>query len=63
VNDECIRCGATSGVNAERYCLQCHWIVLWEIEDGIRKLGNYLSCWADFRAWEQSRGGGRPEPG
>ena len=56
MNDECIRCGATSGVNAERYCLQCHWIVLWEIEDGIRKLGNYLSCWANFRAWEQGHG-------
>src|SRR6476661_1060136 len=56
VNDECIRCGATSGVNEERYCRQCHWIVLCEIEDGIRKLGKYLSCWADFRAWEQGHG-------
>ena len=56
MNDECIRCGGNSGVNEERYCLQCHWIVLWEIEDGIRKLANYLSCWANFRAWEQSHG-------
>jgi hypothetical protein len=56
VNEECIRCGESSGVNEERYCRQCHWIVLCEIEDGIRKLGKYLSCWADFRAWEQGHG-------
>ena len=56
MNDDCIRCGEISGVNDEGYCRQCFWIVLCEIEDGMYKLGNYLSRWADFRAWEQSLG-------
>jgi hypothetical protein len=54
VNDDCIRCGETPGVDEDGYCGHCHWAVRTEIEHGMHKLRDYLARWSDFRDWELS---------
>ena len=54
MNDDCIRCGETPGVDEDGYCGHCHWAVRTEIEHGMHKLRDYLGRWSDFRDWELS---------
>jgi hypothetical protein len=55
VNDDCIRCGDAPATYEDGYCRNCHWVVLTEIEYGMRKLRTYLARWSDFRDWELSQ--------
>jgi len=55
VNDDCIRCGEAPATDEDGYCRSCHWIVLTEIEYGMRTLRTYLARWSDFRDWELGR--------
>jgi hypothetical protein len=47
----CIRCGERETAPDRPYCVHCTFAVRAEVEDGLRKLADYLSAWAAFDAW------------
>jgi hypothetical protein len=51
----CIRCGEHETPPDRPYCVHCTFAVRAEVEDGLRKLADYLSAWAAFDAWCASR--------
>ncbi len=53
----CIRCGDDAATPPGRpYCIKCTFAVRAEVEDGIRRLGDYLRAWAAFDEWCAARG-------
>jgi hypothetical protein len=51
----CIRCGENETAPDRPYCVHCTFAVRAEVEDGLRKLADYLSAWAAFDEWCASR--------
>ena len=51
----CIRCGEHETPLDRSYCVHCTFAVRAEVEDGLRKLGEYLGAWAAFDAWCAAR--------
>jgi hypothetical protein len=51
----CIRCGEQETPPDRPYCVQCTFAVRAEIEDGLRRLGDYLCNWAAFDEWCATR--------
>jgi hypothetical protein len=47
----CIRCSDETTLPGRPYCIHCTFVVRAEVEDGLRKLAEYLSAWAAFDAW------------
>jgi hypothetical protein len=47
----CIRCGEYETPDGRPYCIHCTFAVRAEVEDGMRRLGDYLRAWAAFDAW------------
>jgi hypothetical protein len=47
----CIRCGENETPPNRPYCVPCTFAVRAEVEDGLRKLADYLGAWAAFEAW------------
>lgn len=56
MSDECIRCSELPAVDDLGYCGHCHWAVIAELEEGFRQIHDYLSSWARFSDWCESRG-------
>jgi hypothetical protein len=54
----CIRCGDHETPPDRAYCVHCTFAVRAEVEDGLRKLSQYLAAWAAFDAWCAAR----PQP-
>jgi hypothetical protein len=51
----CIRCGDHETPADRSYCVHCTFAVRAEVEDGLRRLADYLAAWAAFDAWCASR--------
>jgi hypothetical protein len=51
----CIRCHEHETSSERPYCVHCTFAVRAEVEDGLRRLADYLSAWAAFDAWCDSR--------
>src|SRR3982751_1849555 len=51
----CIRCGEHETPPDRPYCVHCTFAVRAEVEDGLRKLADYLSAWAAFDEWCSAR--------
>jgi len=51
----CIRCGEHETPLERPYCVHCTFAVRAEVEDGLRKLADYLGAWAAFDAWCAAR--------
>jgi hypothetical protein len=56
--EDCIRCGEAPGIDEQGYCSHCHLAVKIEIQEGFRRLREYLMGWARFADWCA----GRPWP-
>lgn len=56
MSDECVRCGDPAVTDDVGYCGFCYWAVRAEVEEGFVALNTYLQRWAEFHAWERSRG-------
>jgi hypothetical protein len=52
----CIRCQENETLPDRPYCVHCIFAVRAEVEDGLRRLGDYLAAWAAFEAWDAARG-------
>jgi hypothetical protein len=52
----CIRCGEHETPPDRPYCIHCTFAVRAEVEDGIRRLSEYLGAWAEFDRWCASHG-------
>lgn len=52
----CIRCGDPETPPKRAYCVHCTFAVRAEVEDGLRRLGEYLAAWAAFDDWCEARG-------
>jgi hypothetical protein len=55
----CVLCGERQTADGRAYCAKCSFVVRVEIEDGMRRLADYLDSWAAFDEWCA----GRPAPG
>jgi hypothetical protein len=47
----CIRCGDHETPADRPYCVNCIFAVRAEVEEGLRRISDYLSAWAAFDAW------------
>jgi hypothetical protein len=52
----CIRCGEHETPPDRDYCVHCTFAVRAEVEDGLRRLTDYLGSWAAFQEWCAARG-------
>ena len=52
----CIRCGEHEAPPDRPYCVHCAFAVRAEVEDGLRRLSDYLGAWAAFDEWCSSHG-------
>jgi hypothetical protein len=48
----CIRCSDRETPADRPYCVHCTFVVRAEIEDGLRRIGDYLAKYAAFADWE-----------
>jgi len=53
----CIRCHENETSADRPYCVHCTFAVRAEVEDGLRRLADYLTAWAAFDQWCESRTG------
>jgi hypothetical protein len=51
----CIRCNDHETRPDRPYCVHCTFAVRAEVEDGLRRLAEYLASWAAFEAWDAGR--------
>jgi hypothetical protein len=51
----CIRCNEHEAPHDRPYCVHCTFAVRAEVEDGLRRLAEYLAAWAAFEAWDADR--------
>jgi len=51
----CIRCHENETPVDRPYCIHCTFAVRAEVEDGLRRLADYLTAWAAFDQWCASR--------
>jgi hypothetical protein len=51
----CIRCNEHETPPDRLYCVHCTFAVRAEVEDGLRRLAEYLAAWAAFEAWDAAR--------
>jgi hypothetical protein len=51
----CIRCNRNETPPDRVYCVHCTFAVRAEVEDGLRRLADYLASWAAFDAWDAAR--------
>jgi hypothetical protein len=51
----CIRCNQHETPPDRPYCVHCTFAVRAEVEDGLRRLAEYLAAWAAFQAWDADR--------
>jgi hypothetical protein len=51
----CIRCQEHETSPERPYCVHCTFAVRAEIEDGLRRLSDYLGAWAAFDEWCAAR--------
>jgi hypothetical protein len=47
----CIRCHENETPTDRPYCIHCTFAVRAEVEDGLRRLADYLTAWAAFDQW------------
>jgi hypothetical protein len=52
----CIRCREFETAADRPYCIHCTFAVRAEVEEGLRRLADYLAAWAEFDAWCAVRG-------
>jgi hypothetical protein len=51
----CIRCEECETASDRPYCVHCMFAVRAEVEDGLVRLSEYLSRWAEFDDWCSER--------
>jgi hypothetical protein len=51
----CIRCNKNETPPDRVYCVHCTFAVRAEVEEGLRRLSDYLASWAAFDAWDAAR--------
>jgi hypothetical protein len=54
----CIRCNKDSAPEPLGLCTSCVMHTRLEVTAGLRRLGRYLSAWADFEQWLRAHGRG-----
>jgi hypothetical protein len=47
----CIRCREQEAAPGRPYCVHCTFAVRAEVDDGLRRLAQYLGAWAAFDFW------------
>jgi hypothetical protein len=47
----CIRCREYETAPDRPYCIHCTFAVRAEVEEGLRRLADYLGAWAAFDEW------------
>jgi hypothetical protein len=52
----CIRCHERQAFGERGYCITCVWAVQVEVEQGMKRLQEYLHNWAAYFDWCAARG-------
>jgi hypothetical protein len=47
----CLWCRESEAISARGYCVHCSFVVRAEVENGLRRLGEYLAAWMAFERW------------
>jgi hypothetical protein len=55
VEEMCIRCRECSVAGGQPYCAHCGFAVRTEAREGLDRLEEYLTRWAEFDAWCERR--------